>query len=116
MNRSLVLASLAFCAAASLSANAVAGPPATRANDDQIVRTVSLADLNLHTEAGAKVAALRIRLAAAYVCGGDNALVRSGSKFNACRSKAMDRALAGVDAPMVLAALGRPTLTDLAQR
>jgi UrcA family protein len=104
---------LGLFAAAALAAPALADPNGF-GDTQRVSRTVHLADVDLHTTDGAKVAAWRIRNAAADVCGGD--WRSTAFDFNACRNQAIDRALASLDAPLVSAALGRSTQTDLAAR
>jgi UrcA family protein len=106
---------LGLFAAAALAAPALADPNGF-GDTEQVGRTVHLADVDLHTIDGAGVAARRIKNAAAYVCGGDSRPLVMVSDFNACRNQAIDRALASLDAPLVSAALGRSTQTDLAAR
>lgn len=52
--------------------------------------------------------AIRIRAAASTVCGGDvDPVVRTSDLFAKCREAAIDRALRGVNAPVLARALGR---------
>ena len=90
--------------------------PSVNSESNQVSRTVHLAGIDLHTQAGAREAARRIHIAADFVCGGDNTLWRQDSDFTACRNDAIDRALSTLQAPMVSAALGRPTPSGLAAR
>ncbi len=106
---------LGLFAAAALAAPAVADPSGVGAIE-RTSRTVHLADVDLHTIDGAKEAASRIKHAADYVCGGDWLEMHMSSDFSSCRRDAIDRALASLDAPLVSAALGRRTLTDVASR
>jgi UrcA family protein len=116
MNHPLPSFVLGLCAAAAFAAPAIADPYFSIGQTYQVSRTVHLADVNLHTTDGASVAAWRIRRAADYVCGGDQLIVRASADFDSCRSGAVDRALAALNAPLVSAALGRPTPTDIAAR
>jgi len=106
---------LGLFAAAALAAPALADPNGF-GEIQQVSRTVHVGDVDLHTTDGARVAARRIKNAASYVCGGDSRLALMSSDFSACRRDAIDRALAAIDAPLVSAALGRSTPTDLAAR
>jgi UrcA family protein len=115
MNHPLHSFVLGLCAAAAFVAPAIADPSGI-GQTYQVSRTVRLADVDLHTTDGAKVAAWRIRRAADYVCGGDEMIGRMSADFASCRSGAIDRALVTLDAPLVSAALGRPTVTDMAAR
>jgi UrcA family protein len=68
------------------------------------VEKVSYGDLNLATEAGAKVLYRRLRRAAALVCtprGSLAEVVKAG--WRACYDKAMNSAVASVNKPMVTA-------------
>jgi UrcA family protein len=58
----------------------------------------------------AKALAVRLRAAAATVCGGDlEPFVRTGDTFATCREAAIDHAVAGLNAPLLSRALGRTT-------
>jgi len=106
---------LGLFAAAALAAPALADPSGF-GETEQVSRTVHLADVDMHTTDGARVAAGRIKNAASDVCGGNSRPILMVSDFTACRNHAIDRALASLDAPLVSAALGRSTLADLAAR
>jgi UrcA family protein len=110
MKRLFTSICFAACAAAAFAAPAAADDP------HRITRVVQVGDLDLHSEAGAKQAAFRIHVAADYVCGGDNNIWRQSMDFDSCRDQAIDRALASIDAPLVSAALGRPTPIGMASR
>jgi UrcA family protein len=70
--------------------------------------TLKYADSDIRTVQGAKALALRVRVAAAQVCGGDELpIVRTGDQFTWCRDAAINRAIAGIDAPLLADALGR---------
>lgn len=95
-----------------------AGAPANAASvfmygeDGRSVVALKYADADLHTARGAKALALRVRVAAAHVCGGDElAIVRTGDQFTWCRNAAIDRAIADVNAPLLADALGRSPRT-----
>ena len=104
-----------FAAAASLAlglaASAHAGPRAASSDSETISVRVSLIDLNLDREAGAKVALRRIRNAAAIVCGGDlsPSLRNLSSPYQACQRDAIDRAVATLAVPTVSALNARRT-------
>src|SRR5437868_2217238 len=53
----------------------------------------------LHTAAGARALARRIRIAADKACGGESLLVRTGARFTDCKTAAIDRALSDLNAP-----------------
>lgn len=108
---------LAACTAAmTYAAPATAQPSAGSDGATQISRTVHLGDIDVNTQAGAKVAAQRIRNAADDVCNRAIPLGRADSDFYVCRDGAIDRALASLQAPLVAAALGHPTPIGLAAR
>jgi UrcA family protein len=109
MKRLFTCVCVAACTAAVFASPAAAQP-------EQITRVVHVGDLDLHTQADAKIAARRIHVAADYVCGGDNTLFRQDWSFDQCRDGAIDRALASLQAPLVAAALGRPASVGLASR
>ena len=113
MKRAFTSICLSILAAAAFAPAASANPVSS---DDRIVQVVQVGDLDLHTQAGAKTAARRIHQAADSVCGGENLLWRQASDFQSCRIQAIDRTLATIDAPLVSAALGRPTPTGMASR
>jgi|SRR5471030_2655041 len=106
---------LGLLAAAALAVPSFADPVGI-GGSEQVRRTVHLADVDLQTIVGARVAAERIRDAAGYVCGGDSRPILVVSDFTDCRNHAIDRALASLHAPLVSAALGRSTRTDFAAR
>ena len=97
-----VSSALTVCGAASAAGFALGDPVSVAVRTD---------DLNLHTQAGAERMALRIRNAAAAACGGDAypLAIRISDGFIRCREAAVDRALQGLDAPMVADALGHPS-------
>ncbi len=94
-----VSAALAVCGAA--SAQSTASEPASV--------TVRTDDVNLHTAAGARLMALRIRNAAAAVCDADGypLAIRLSDGFIHCREATVDRAVRDLNARMVADALGR---------
>jgi len=109
MKRLFISICLSACTAVAVASPAVADPQV-------ISRVVQVGDLDLHSEAGAKQAAFRIHVAANFVCGGENSIWRQSMDFDSCRNQAIDRALASLDAPLVSAALGRPTSIGMASR
>ncbi|WP_372787078.1 UrcA family protein [Phenylobacterium sp.] len=88
----------ALAVLAAVGFTACAGPtfaaPERSPFDDTLSRTVSVADLNLDSEAGATVALRRIHAAAVYVCGGRSGPVRLDREayYQACLRIAVDRA------------------------
>jgi UrcA family protein len=67
---------------------------------------IKVTDADLHTPAGARKLAFRIRVAAYKVCEGGLPHGREAADFDTCRQTAIQRAIAGVDAPMLAQALG----------
>jgi UrcA family protein len=106
----------ALALAVALTAAAVS--PAVAApiwgDDEKVVAKVAYKDAELRTTAGAARIASRIRTAARQVCGGDNPVIASGTRFQHCQHKAIDQAIATLDAPLVANALGRSPATTLA--
>jgi len=92
MRQSLSSVSLGLCTAVALATSAFAD--AIPGYGEPLSRTVELADLNLHTTAGAKTAAFRIEAAAKYVCGGGGTVWASDFDFRHCGDQAIDQALA----------------------
>jgi UrcA family protein len=112
MPRFFSVAFLGLCAAAAFSASAVAAPARSGAPtaDEQVVVKYSPADL--HTAKGAHSLALRIRIAAAKVCGSETIFAYPNNDgFIRCRETAIDNAVKGLDAPLVAQALGRQQTT-----
>jgi UrcA family protein len=88
-----------------LAANAQAAPPTAPYAGDTVSVRVSLTDLNLDHEPGARMALYRIRKAAGYVCGGDpgSPLLKLSALYRACQRDSVDRAVATLDQPRVTA-------------
>ena len=97
---------LGVYAAFALSGVSIAATTEPSERVDVVVKT---SDLDLHTAGGAKLAALRIRNAAAEACGRDvfPVAVRISDGFIRCRESAVDRAAERLNAPLVADALGR---------
>jgi UrcA family protein len=114
MSRSIFSATAAgVCSALTLCCGALAQGYDDPGAAEQVILKVKNADLR--SPSGAKEAALRVRVAADKVCGGDrDPVLRSGDGFGRCREAAIDRAIGSVDAPLLAEALGRsPTLLAL---
>ena len=92
-----------FCAAM-VAAQAVAAP--LFASGEVVSRTVRYSGDELQDTVGARNVAARITYAADYVCGGENVLLRSTTRFLRCRQDAAWRAADELQAPLVTAALG----------
>jgi UrcA family protein len=116
MNHLFTSVCLSVYAALACASVAVADPYGLPDRIEQVSRAVQLSDVDVHTAAGAKVAADRIRSAAEYVCGGDDLEWRPDYGYILCRDHAIDRALASLQAPLVSAALHRPSSIGLAGR
>ena len=103
-------------AAAALGLIAASAHAAPAARTLTVNTRVVYSDLNLSTEAGAKVMLARIKSAAEAGCGGTPfAQVHSLTafdQFNACRDQAVKSAVAGLREPLVSRlAAGRPALS-----
>ena len=101
------------------TALAMVGPVAAAAPSDppahQISQVVHYADLDLNTVAGAKRLAFRIRVAANELCG--QIYLRGSDDLAPCHKAVIARAVSGLDAPLVIEALGlAPTRSDFAKR
>jgi UrcA family protein len=107
MFRHLLAGALTLSAALALCAPSIAGSPATAGDDQRNTIKLKYAEADLQTVRGAKALALRLRVAAADVCGGENPLVRTGGQFARCREATIDRAIAPLNAPLLADALGR---------
>jgi UrcA family protein len=106
MHRAILFAALAISSA--LATTAVAQPPVAGGPDSLTVR---YAAAELNTAAGASNLALRIRVAANRLCGGDNPVTRTASTIADCRRATEARAAAGLGAPLLDRALGLPAET-----
>ena len=102
------LASLAGLVGAAMIAAAI-GPGATTAfaasPDDPISVKVSLADLNMASDAGARTALARIQNAANRACGGDVSDQSLGEQmqFRSCAKQAVQRAVTAINQPALTA-------------
>jgi len=102
MNRTIrtKLRTAIFC---TLGAAALCAASASvQAAEEVSSKTVKFADLNITSEAGAKVLYGRIRDAARDVCGvssGGDPILRTG--VNACIQKAIDKAVKDVNSPVL---------------
>jgi UrcA family protein len=103
MHRPILFAALAFSSA--LATTAIAQPPAAGGPDSLTVR---YAAAELTTAAGAGHLALRIRVAANRLCGGDDPVTRTASIIADCRRATEVRAAAALGAPLLDHALGLP--------
>ena len=106
MSRFHLTAALGIGAAILIGASATAAP---RPDDQRVVVIVKATDAELHTPAGAKALALRVRNAAAEACGRDDEpnAVRFSEGFIKCREAAIDQAIQDIGSPMLADALGR---------
>lgn len=91
---------------------AAIGPGATCAfaasSDDQVTIRVSVDDLNMTSEAGARVALRRIQYAANEICGGDVADRSLGEQMQVrqCARAAVEHAVASMNLPALTAVSG----------
>lgn len=98
-----ILAVILAAGSLTLAPMAMAEPDTVR----PVSASVSYADLDLATEVGATTVLQRIKLAARDMCGGEPVhsplLPRTVTQFDTCVADAVDTAIAGLDAPVVLA-------------
>jgi UrcA family protein len=99
-----LLTSFAFVSAMVLGGAAQAGP-AISPDPEIATAKVSLADLDLRSEAGAAVGLRRIEMASEKVCGGqpDVRLIQRQASYKACVAVTMDRAVTSLGSPRVTA-------------
>jgi len=82
---------------------------------DTVSIKVSVGDLNISSEAGAKVALERIRVAARSICGpAPSAALPRTMDYAPCVRNITDRAVASLDSPLVTALNGAPAPAKLA--
>jgi UrcA family protein len=93
------------------AALAIAGTASAQADDPSI--HVSYADLNLHSQQGARAILGRIEDAADQVCGGqpDMRQLTERALYQACRRQAVEHAVRDLDAPVVTAMAGMKNTT-----
>ena len=94
--------------ALTLFASATAGDFDVYGGAERVAANVKVRDSDLHTLAGAKALALRIRVASAQVCGGGDPIIRASDGFTRCQAASVDRAVATLRSPLLADALGRP--------
>jgi UrcA family protein len=100
------LASVAGLIGATVLAAAIpAATSAFAATPDQLTVKVSTADLNLNSEAGARVALARIRHAAKEICGdsGARTSLDQSMQLQACVNGVVERAVAASNQPTLVA-------------
>jgi UrcA family protein len=115
MARTAVVAVAMSLALGATASHAQSAEPAADGRADVNHRTVRITDRDLSSAAGARRLALRIKVAAIDVCGGDNAMVRASPAFHDCVRGAVARAEANLGAAPVTAALGpTPQLSERA--
>ena len=92
-----------------LAASAISTPAAAASMEDPPNITVSYRDLDISHPQGAAVLLHRLEAAATKACGGrpDVRVLEEVATFDKCRSAALDRAVAQIDAPMLTAAASR---------
>ena len=115
MPRSLTHAVFTVFAVLTCALPAAAEPLKVRGEAEIMSATVRYSGAEAQTAAGATTVAFRIRKAASLVCGGESPLVRSSPRFLTCRQAVIDRALRGLDAPLIANALGRTSATIAAR-
>jgi UrcA family protein len=109
MTPKTILTAIAAIAAMSLSASAFAAP----SGDTEVSVKVSLAGINLQSQAGAQVAVGRIHFAARQICGEETtADLGARARYSACMNQVTQRAVARLDSPLVTA-LNGPAKTSV---
>jgi UrcA family protein len=106
----------ALAGALAVAAPAVSAPLTFCDSDEQVTVVVHYVDADLRSPKAAARLANRVRSAARRVCGGDDPVVATGVNFAACQDQAIDRALATLDAPLLVDALGRGPNATVAHR
>jgi UrcA family protein len=98
-----LLTAVAAFAAMAVSASAFAAPT----SDTQVSVKVSLAGVDLQSQAGAQVALGRIHVAARQICGEEPTDALDGrAQYRACMAQVTDRAVAKLGSPTVAALNG----------
>ena len=109
-----MFAKTSFAAVAALAifgfaATSHASPAGDASSDPSTISVnVSVADLNLSSPVGARIALRRIHNAAATICGGepDIRLTQRFALYQSCVKATIDRTVASLDIPMVTAMNG----------
>ena len=108
MSRFLLPTVISFGAALALGAPSLADSYDVYGANERVVVKVKINDGDLRSPDGAKALALRIRVAAAKACGGDvDPTFRNSDNFMKCRENSIDRAIKGLNSPLLADALGR---------
>lgn len=91
--------------------------PANAAPADSRI-AVHYGDLNLNRPEGAHAFIARLQVAASQVCGGrpDSRVLERKTPYQTCMKLTMDRAVAGVSAPLVADLYGAPRTSVIAAR
>ena len=91
------------------------GASAFAANSDgQVSIRLSIADLNMNSEAGARVALSRIRYTAEKICGEPGRSLRRQTLVRECVANTVGRTVATVDLPILTAASQGQHVTAIA--
>ena len=112
MSTKLTITSMAAIAALGLASFAQAALAGPSSDPNQSSVRVSLAGLDLHSEAGAKIALHRIQSAATDVCGVETDARLIVGWNRSCTTQAVERAVADLGNPIVTAlyaGTGQPT-------
>ena len=88
-----------------LCATCAAGVANAQPDLDNAVR-IKVTPAELSTPDGARKVAFRLRVAAYTVCGGYSPHGREATDFDQCRQSAIERAVSGINAPVLARALG----------
>ncbi|HZZ36102.1 MAG TPA: UrcA family protein, partial [Caulobacteraceae bacterium] len=95
---------------------ASAAPLSIWGDDEVVSAKVTYTEAETRSTKGAKAIALRIRVAAAQVCSGNDWVARAGNQYWRCQHAAIDRAVRDLGAPLVADALGREPAAAFARR
>ena len=98
-------AGIAVCMAVSAASAAVAEPASVSDQGFVTAVKVQYQDADTRTPDGVRKILARLRSAAEDVCGGDDLLVRTGARYQACVEETLAKAGAALDAPMLTAAI-----------
>ncbi len=110
-----MLRTIVFSLAASALLAGVASAGATQTRQ----LNVSYGDLNIHSRAGVQVLMGRLEHAAGAVCGGPSFAREAleAQRFRDCRRDALDKAVAGIASPELMAAYnGQAQLAQVARK
>ena len=109
MFRNLLTGALALLTLIVAAASASAEGIAMYGEEGRNVVTLKYSDADIHTAHGAKLLALRVRVAAARVCGGDVLVVRTGDPVRETEGAVQNTATSRITAKIISPYAIRPT-------